>query len=91
MAPGPADESLVGSSNIQSPVDLTSSFEVVKGVQLAPITKDALMRVGSATLAMGVPLALSRMSLEELVEQLIGFVFYRGAISCSRASVLTVS
>jgi hypothetical protein len=44
-------------------------------MQLAPITKDALMRVGIATLALLVPLALSMMSLVELVKQLIGIVF----------------
>ncbi len=71
----PADEPLVGSGDIQSLADLANSYEVVKGIQLAPITKDALMRVAVATLAPLLPLALTMMSLEELIKQLIGIVF----------------
>ena len=71
----PAEEALVGSADIQSLADLANSYEVVRGMQLAPITRDALLRVGVATLAPLVPLALTMMSLEELIKQLIGIVF----------------
>ena len=72
---GAPEEPLVGSADIQSLADLGNSFEVVKGVQLAPITRDALLRVGVVTLAPLVPLALTMMSLEELIKQLVGIVF----------------
>jgi hypothetical protein len=39
LAPGPADESFVGGGDIQSLADLANSYEVVRGMQLAPITK----------------------------------------------------
>jgi len=71
----PADEPLVGSSDIQSLADLANSFEVVKTMQIAPITRDALLRLVVATLAPVVPLALTMMSLEELLKKLFGILF----------------
>jgi hypothetical protein len=52
-----ADEPLVGSSDIQSLADLANSFEVVRTMQLPPITKGAFLRLVAATLAPLVPLA----------------------------------
>jgi hypothetical protein len=39
----PADEPLVGSADIQSLADLANSFEVVKTMRVAPITRDAVL------------------------------------------------
>jgi hypothetical protein len=44
-------------------------------MQIAPITKDALLRLVAATLAPVVPLALTRMPLEELLKKLLGILF----------------
>jgi hypothetical protein len=71
----PADERLVGSGDIQSLADLVNSFEVVRTMQLAPITRDALLRLVAATLAPVVPLVLTMMPLEELLKRLLGIVF----------------
>jgi hypothetical protein len=71
----PADEPLVGSGDIQSLADLANSFEVVRGMQIAPITRDAILRLVAATLVPIVPLALTMMSLEELVKTLFGILF----------------
>jgi len=71
----PADEPLVGSGDIQSLADLGNSFEVVRTMRLAPVTKEALFQLVVATLAPIVPLALTMMSLEELLKQLVGIVF----------------
>jgi hypothetical protein len=71
----PADEPLVGSGDIQSLADLANSFEVVRGMQIAPITRDAIFRLVAATLVPIVPLALTMMSLEELVKTLFGILF----------------
>jgi hypothetical protein len=71
----PADEPLVGSGDIQSLADLVNSFEVVRAMRIAPITRDALLRLVAATLAPIVPLALTMMPLEELLKRLIGIVF----------------
>jgi len=71
----PADEPLVGSADIQSLADLANSFEVVRTMQIAPITRDAILRLVGATLVPIVPLALTMMSLEELVKTLFGILF----------------
>jgi len=71
----PADESLLGSGDIQSLADLANAFDVVRTMRPAPLTRDALMQVVGATLAPLVPLLLTMMSLEQLVKQLFGVIF----------------
>jgi len=71
----PPDEPLVGSGDIQSLADLNNSFEVVRTMGIAPVTKEAILRLAVATLAPIVPLALTMMPLEELLKKLIGIVF----------------
>jgi hypothetical protein len=70
----PIDESLVGSGDIQSLADLSNSFEVVRTMRIAPVTKEAVLRLAVATLVPLVPLALTMMPLEELLKKLIGIV-----------------
>jgi AcrR family transcriptional regulator len=71
----PADEPLVGSGDIQSLADLSNSFEVVRTMRIAPVTKEAFVQLVVATLAPVVPLALTMMPVEELLKKLIGIVF----------------
>lgn len=71
----PLDEPLVGSADIQSLADLANSFEVVRGMRLAPITRDAIVQLAAAILVPIVPLALTMMPLEELLKHLFGLVF----------------
>jgi hypothetical protein len=71
----PADESLIGSADIQSLADLGNSFEVVRTMRLAPVTKEAILQLAAATLAPVVPLALTMMPLEELLKRLLGILF----------------
>jgi hypothetical protein len=70
----PADERLVGSADLQSLADLGSSFEVVRTMRMAPVTKEAVFQVAAATLAPVVPLALTMMSLEDLLKRLLGIL-----------------
>jgi hypothetical protein len=65
----------VGSGDIQSLADLNNSFEVVRTMGIAPITKHAIVQLVAATLAPVVPLMLTMMPLEELLKKLIGIVF----------------
>ena len=44
-------------------------------MQIAPITKDAILRLIAATLAPIAPLALTMMPLEELLKMLFGMLF----------------
>jgi hypothetical protein len=71
----PADEQLVGSGDIQSLADLGNSFEVVRTMRMMPVTREAVIQVVVATLAPVVPLALTMMSLEDLLKKLLGTVF----------------
>jgi hypothetical protein len=71
----PANESLLGSGDIQSLADLSNSFEVVRTMRIAPVTTDALLRLVATTLVPLVPLTLTMMSLDELLKRLIGILF----------------
>ena len=71
----PADEPFVGSGDIQSLADLGNSFEVVRTMRIAPVTKEAILQLVAATLAPIVPLALTMMPLEELLKKLFGVLF----------------
>ena len=71
----PASEPLVGSADIQSLADLNNSFEVVRGMRIALVTKDALIQLGAAVLVPIAPLALTMMPIEELAKRLFGLVF----------------
>jgi len=71
----PADEPLLGSGDIQSLADLGNSFQVVREMRIVPIKRDDLLRLVGATLAPIVPLALTMMSLEELLKKLFGVLF----------------
>jgi hypothetical protein len=71
----PADEPFVGSADIQSLADLGNGYEVVRSMRVAPITKDAILQLGAATLVPIVPLLLTIMPVEELVKMLFGMLF----------------
>jgi len=70
-----SDEAFVGSADIQSLADLTNSYEVVRSMRVVPISRDALLQLAAAVLVPIVPLALTMMSLEDLVKQLFGILF----------------
>ncbi len=71
----PANEPLVGSADIQSLADLGNSFEVVKTMKMAPVSKDAIVLLAAATLLPILPLLLTMMPLEELLKKLFGVLF----------------
>ncbi len=45
-------------------------------MRIVPITKQAILQLGSATLVPIVPLLLTLMPLEELLNKLFGIIFY---------------
>ena len=71
----PPDELFVGSADIQSLADLGNSFEVVRTMRIAPVTKETILQLAAATLLPVVPLALTMMPLEELLKRLLGILF----------------
>jgi len=68
-------EPLVGSADIQSLADLANSFDIIRTMRIAPVTRDAIVRLAAAVLVPIVPLALTMMSFEELVKRLFGLLF----------------
>jgi hypothetical protein len=70
-----ADEPLVGSGDIQSLADLGNSYEVVRTMRVAPVTKEAVIQLVVATLAPIAPLLLTMMPLEQLLKTLLGVLF----------------
>ena len=71
----PADEPLIGSADIQSLADLGNSYEVVKGMRFVPFTGQTVLQLAITTLLPVLPLMLTMISLEELLERLLKVVF----------------
>jgi hypothetical protein len=71
----PSNEPLVGSADIQSLADLGNSFDVVRSMRVAPVTRDAVLQLAAAFLAPMVPLLLTVMPLEALLKKLFGLLF----------------
>jgi hypothetical protein len=70
----PLDEQLVGTGDIQSLNDLAGSFEVVKSMRPFPFDKTVLLQTAIAGLLPLLPLALTMISLEEIVKRLLGIL-----------------
>jgi len=71
----PPDEPLVGSADIQSLADLGNSFEVLKEMKYVPFGLSTVFQLAVITLLPVLPLTLTMISLEELLERLIKMVF----------------
>lgn len=71
----PPEEPFIGSADIQSLADLGNSFEVVKQMRMAPFTLQTVLQLAIATLVPVLPLMLTMISLEELVQRLLTMVF----------------
>jgi len=71
----PSDQPLLGSADIQSLADMGNAYAVVRGMSIVPIRKEDIVRLVGATLAPILPLALTMMSLEELLKKLFGILF----------------
>ncbi|MFA9440306.1 hypothetical protein ACDA63_11780 [Uliginosibacterium sp. sgz301328] len=71
----PADEPLVGSGDIQSLADLANSYDIVRTMRLAPITRDAVVSLAGSVLIPIAPLALTMMSLDDILKRLFGLMF----------------
>lgn len=71
----PADEPFVGSADVQSLADMNNSFEVVQTMHVAPVSKDAILRLAAAVVVPIVPLLLTMMPWEELLKKLLGIFF----------------
>lgn len=71
----PADAALIGSGDIQSLADLGNSYEVVRSMGVMPVTKEAVIRLALVTLLPIVPLGLTMMPLDQLLQTLLKLLF----------------
>ena len=71
----PADETLVGSGDIQSLADLGNSFEIVRSMKPVPFGKDTLLQLAVISLAPVAPLVLTMIPLGELLDRFLKIVF----------------
>ncbi len=71
----PNDEAAMGSGDIQSLADLGNSFSVAREMRPLPIGTDDIILLLVVTIVPFVPLLLTIMPLEKLVEQAIKLVF----------------
>jgi hypothetical protein len=72
---GSAGEPILGTGDIQSLADLGNSFTIIQEMRMVPVTKQAMLQLGAATLAPIAPLLLTLMPLEELLKKLFGILF----------------
>ena len=70
----PQDEAFVGSGDIQSLNDLAGSFEVVNSMRPFPFDKVVVLQTAIAVLLPVLPLALTMISLEDMVKRLVGIL-----------------
>lgn len=68
-------QTLLGAADIQSLADLGTAFGVIKEIKLFPFGRETLMRLLAAVLVPFVPLLLTLMPLEALLDRVIGAVF----------------
>ena len=71
----PAEEPLLGSADIQSLADLGNSFEIVKQMKWIPFNPRTVVQLAAATLIPLLPLTLTMISLDELVQRLLRIAF----------------
>ena len=71
----PKGEVLIGNPDIQSLADIANSYDVVRGMRMVLVTKDAILQLGVALLLPLLPLLLTVMPLKELLRRLAGIVF----------------
>ena len=69
------DEAALGSGDIQSLADLGNSFSAARAMRPVPIAADEMVLLVVVTIVPFLPLLLTIMPLEKLVEQAIKFVF----------------
>jgi hypothetical protein len=71
----PADEQLMGSSDIQSLADLGNSYEVISETRWIPFDARTVLHLAVTTLAPVLPLTLTMIPLDQLLDRLLKLIF----------------
>jgi len=70
----PEDEPLVGSADLQSLADLGNSFQVIREMRIVPFGRDTVIELAVFALLPVLPLALTLISFEELLDRALKIV-----------------
>ena len=70
----PAGEPLIGSADVQSLADMGNSYTVLQEMSISPVSKGMVLQLASLTVAPLLPLVLTMMPLEELLQKLFGIL-----------------
>jgi len=68
-------EALIGSADIQSLADLNNSFDIIRNMRIVPFSKETILQLAIITLAPFLPLTLTMISFEELIDRILKSVF----------------
>ncbi len=68
-------EPLIGSADIQSLADLANSYETARQMRLLPIGKATVLQLGILVALPFLPLTLTMLPLEELINRAVGMIF----------------
>lgn len=71
----PPKEPFLGTPDIQSLGDLANAYEIVCSMRMAPFNHRSVLQLAMTTLAPLLPLTLTMLSLDQLLEQILKFVF----------------
>jgi hypothetical protein len=71
----PPDTELLGAAEIQSLADLSNSFAVVQNMRMLPVSRRTVVQLVLATLVPVAPLALTMLSMKDLLNHLVKLVF----------------
>jgi hypothetical protein len=71
----PPSQEVLGSADIQSLADLSTSYEIVSDMRAVPFGLEDIIRLAAATAAPLVPLLLTIFPLEELITRVVKIVF----------------
>jgi hypothetical protein len=66
---------LLGSADIQSLADMAGSFEVVQQMRWAPFTIRDVLQLAAIAVIPILPLTLTMLSLQELLERVLKLIF----------------
>jgi hypothetical protein len=72
---GPADQELLGTADIQSLADIANSFDRIEGMKLFPVELRDLRALLVAAVLPAIPLALTQVSLKEVLQILTKVLF----------------
>jgi len=71
----PEGEPLLGTSDIQSLADLGNAYNVVSDIRLVPISKRVVLRLAVILIVPILPLTLTMVPLDKIVDRVIKLVF----------------